>query len=359
MDQMKLQRIITSMKENDVPQLIVADPASICYLTGRMLNCGERMLALYLDVEGNHKFFIGKLFPQSTPIEGAEIVYFDDIDDYVGMLANCMRENTIVGIDKVWPAKFLLPLMSKLNATKFIDGSFIIDDIRQFKDEKEQELMREASKLNDSVMERLMPLVKEGYTELEMADKILEMYLEGGASGHSFDPIIGYGANAADPHHESDNSKGKLGDSVVLDLGCVKDGYCSDMTRTVFLGEVSEKGKEVYEVVKEANLRGIAACKPGNRFCDVDNACRDYITEKGYGEYFTHRTGHSIGMECHEFGDVSSVNEAILKPGMIFSVEPGVYLPGEVGVRIEDLVLITEDGCEVLNNVTKDLIVIK
>ena len=255
MDQMKLQRIIISMKENNVPQLIVADPASICYLTGRMLNCGERMLALYLDVEGNHKFFIGKLFPQSTPIEGAEIVYFDDTDDYVGMLADVMRENTVVGIDKVWPAKFLLSLMNKLNATKFIDGSFIIDNIRQIKDEKEQELMRIASKINDTAMEKLMPLVKEGYTELEMADKLFEMYAEMDAPEFSFDPIIGYGVNAADPHHESDNSKGKIGDSVVLDIGCVKDGYCSDMTRTVFIGEVSEKGKEVYEIVKEANLR--------------------------------------------------------------------------------------------------------
>ena len=131
MNQIKLKRIMESMKENNVPQLIVADPASICYLTGRMLNCGERMVVLYLDIHGNHKLFIGKLFPQSTPIEGAEIIYFDDTDDYVGMLANLMRENTVVGIDKVWPAKFLLPLMNKLNATKFIDGSFIIDNIRQ------------------------------------------------------------------------------------------------------------------------------------------------------------------------------------------------------------------------------------
>jgi len=111
-------------------------------------------------------------------------------------------------------------------------------------------------------------------------------------------------------------------------------------------------------LVLEANLRGIAAAKPGNRFCDVDNACRDYITEKGYGQYFTHRTGHNIGIEDHEFGDVSSVNEEVIKPGMVFSVEPGIYIPGEVGVRIEDLVLITKDGCEVLNRFTKDLLVV-
>lgn len=128
---------------------------------------------------------------------------------------------------------------------------------------------------------------------------------------------------------------------------------------TVFIGKVSERQKEIYDIVVEANLRGIAAAKPGNRMCDVDLAARNYIEEKGYGKYFTHRTGHSCGLEDHEFGDVSSVNEDIIKPGQCFSVEPGIYLPEEgIGVRIEDLVITTEDGCEVLNKYTKDLIVV-
>ena len=118
----------------------------------------------------------------------------------------------------------------------------------------------------------------------------------------------------------------------------------------------TEEVKKIYEIVKEANRRGIEAAKPGARFCDVDRAARDYIEEQGYGQYFTHRTGHNIGLEVHEFGDVSFTNEEVLKPGMCFSVEPGIYVPGGVGVRIEDLVLITEDGCEVLNHFTKDLI---
>lgn len=131
------------------------------------------------------------------------------------------------------------------------------------------------------------------------------------------------------------------------------------MTRTVFIGEVSDRAREIYEIVREANMRGIAAAKPGNRMCDVDLAARSYIEEKGYGQYFTHRTGHSIGLEDHEAGDVSSVNTDIIRPGQCFSVEPGIYLPDEeIGVRIEDLVLITEDGCEVLNHFTKDLIVV-
>ena len=155
------------------------------------------------------------------------------------------------------------------------------------------------------------------------------------------------------------DSTGKSGDSVILDIGCLWNGYCSDMTRTVFIGEVSDRAREVYNVVLEANLRGIAAAKPGNRMCDVDLAARNYIEEKGFGEYFTHRTGHSIGLEDHEFGDVSSVNTDIIKVGQCFSVEPGIYLPDEnIGVRIEDLVLITEDGCEVLNDYTKELIVV-
>ena len=120
------------------------------------------------------------------------------------------------------------------------------------------------------------------------------------------------------------------------------------MTRTVFLGSVSEEQRKVYEIVKEANLRAIAAVKPGVRFCDIDAAARDYIASQGYGEYFVHRTGHNIGQDVHEYGDVSSANQNPVKPGMCFSIEPGIYLTGNFGVRIEDLVLVTEDGCEIL-----------
>ncbi|WP_074010971.1 M24 family metallopeptidase [Romboutsia timonensis] len=172
-------------------------------------------------------------------------------------------------------------------------------------------------------------------------------------------PIIAYGANGADPHAHCGSAKLKEGDCVILDIGCIKDNYCSDMTRTVFYKSAPEKAKEVFNIVLEANKRAIAMVKPGVRFCDIDNAAREYITEKGYGKYFTHRTGHSIGIETHDMGDVSSINTDILKPGMIFSVEPGIYLPGEFGVRIEDLVLVTEDGHELLNKYNKELNIIK
>jgi Xaa-Pro dipeptidase len=219
--------------------------------------------------------------------------------------------------------------------------------------------MREASRLNDDAMTMLIDALHEDMTEKEMEDRLREIYDSLGAEGFSFTPIIAYGKNGANPHHENSHRLLKEGDSVILDIGCRKDNYASDMTRTVFYMEVDEKAKEVYETVLKANRKAIDKVKPGVKFSEIDEAARAVIEEKGYGKYFTHRTGHSIGIEVHEYGDVSSANEDLLMPGMIFSVEPGIYLEGELGVRIEDLVLVTEEGHEVLNSYPKDLQIIR
>lgn len=355
----KLAKVYASMKEESVQYLVLSEPSAINYLTGRKINPGERMMVFLLDAkEEKAEFILSKLFPQEGEV-GCPVTYFDDVDDYVGIVAAKIEKGAKVGVDKEWPAKFLLRLMELLPENTYINGSYILDHIRMIKDEKEQELMIAASAFNDMGMEKLVPLVNKGLSEVGLRDELLKIYLELGTDGFSFEPICCYGANAADPHHENDDATGKHGDSVILDIGCKKDGYCADMTRTVFLGSVSEEQRKVYEIVKEANLRAIAAVRPGVRFCDVDAAARDYITEQGYGEKFVHRTGHSIGQDVHEFGDVSSANTEVLKPGMVFSIEPGIYLSGDFGVRIEDLVLVTEDGCKVLNNYTKELQVIQ
>ena len=358
MDQAKLGKILEKMNEQGMPQMIISDPPTIYYLTGKWIIPGERMLALYLNVNGNHKLVINKLFPQEKDL-GVDLVWYDDVEDAVEILSQFVEKDKPIGIDKVWPARFLLRLQELGAGSKFPNGSLIVDYVRMIKNEDEQEKMRKASLENDKVMEKLIPLVAKGYDETELNKIVRDMYAESGHSGVSFDPITAYGKSGADPHHVTDHTKGKRGDSVVLDIGGILDDYCSDMTRTVFIGEVSDRAREVYEVVKQAQQLGIEAAKPGNRMCDVDLACRNYIESKGFGEYFTHRTGHSIGMEDHEFGDVSSVNEDIIQVGQVFSIEPGIYLLDEgIGVRIEDLVLITEDGCEVLNKFTKDLIVV-
>ena len=358
MKENRVNRILAAMEERGIPQMIISDPVAIYYLTGKWIYPGERLLALYLNINGKHKMVINELFPQMDDL-GLEIVWYNDVQDGVACISEFVEKDKVMGIDKTWPAKFLLRLQELGGGSRYVNASPIVDYVRMIKDEEEKELMRISSRINDEVMDELISWVGKGMTEKELDAKVREIYAAHGCEDVSFSPITAFAQNAADPHHVTDNSKGKRGDCVVLDIGGFKDGYASDMTRTVFLGEVSERQKEIYNIVLEANLRGIAAAKPGNRMCDVDLAARNYIEEMGYGKYFTHRTGHSIGLEDHEFGDVSSVNKDVIRVGQCFSVEPGIYLPEEnLGVRIEDLVLITEDGCEILNKYTKEIIVV-
>ena len=359
MDREKLKRIYKKMEERNLSQMIITDPPAIFYLTGKWIHPGERMLALYISTKGKETFFVNRLFPIEEDL-GVEIQYFDDTEDSVELLSKVVDKESSLGVDKTWPARFLLRLQELKAASSYVNGSVIVDKVRQIKDKDEQEKLIQSSLLNDAVMSELIPYVVKGHTEKQLNAIARELYKKHGASDVSFDPITAYGRGAADPHHETDDTKGKRGDCVLLDIGGVLNNYISDMTRTVFLGEVSERHKEIYQIVRDANLRGIAMAKPGNRMCDVDLACRKYIEEKGFGKYFTHRTGHSAGIEDHEVGDVSSVNEEIIEVGQCFSVEPGIYIPEEnIGVRVEDLVLITEDGCMVLNHYPKDLLIVK
>ncbi len=358
MNQERVKKILSIMEQEHVPQLLISDPCAIFYLTGKWIQPGERMLTLYLNLKGNHALFINELFPITQDL-GVKLVWFNDVQNPVEILAAHMDKDQPAGIDKNWPARFLLGLMERKAATAFVNGSDIVDRVRMFKDEDEKALLRESSRLNDIAVGKMINLVPQKYTEKKMGQILSGIWEELGAEGHSFDPIIGYGANAADPHHANDDSIVKEGESVVIDIGCKYKSYCSDITRTVFYKSASDHAREIYNIVLEANKRGIDKVKPGVRFCDIDAAARDYIESKGYGKYFTHRLGHSIGIEDHEVGDVSSVNTDVVEPGRAFSIEPGIYLPGDVGVRIEDLVIATEDGCEVLNHFSKELTIVE
>lgn len=358
MQESRIKRTVAAMRSAGADQLIVSDPVVIFYLTGLKIAPGERMLALLLRADGSHKLLVNALFPQEDA-KGADIVYIDDTDDGPARLFSFMTPGGTVAVDKNWPARFLLGLMALDPEAKYVNSASIVDGVRLIKEPGEQELMREASRRCDAVMEKLIASIDGTQTEEELGALVRKLFKEADCPRVSFSPITAFAKNAADPHHGTDETKGKYGDCVVLDIGGRYMDYCSDMTRTVFLGAVSERQREIYEIVREANERGIAAAKPGSRMCDVDNAAREYIASKGYGAYFTHRTGHSIGLEDHETGDVSAVNEAVIRPGQCFSVEPGIYLPDEgIGVRVEDLVLITETGCEVLNRVSKDVTVV-
>ena len=348
MYEQRIETVRRLLGEMGLTQMIVSDPRSIQYLTGAYVEPGERFLALAI-VEGKAPvLFLNRLFtaPKSLP---CEVFSFDDVDNPLPEVAKILCAEEACGVDKNFAARFLVPLMEAHAAKSFALGSPAVDGARAIKSNEEQELMRAASATNDQAMARFRELVHEGATEREIADKLEGIYRELGASGHSFDPIVSFGANAADPHHMPDDTKLKAGDVVLFDVGCRQDEYCSDMTRTFFWGEPDEETARIYDIVRRANEAAEALIAPGVRMCDLDRAARDVIEDAGYGKYFTHRLGHSIGLQDHEPGDVSLVNEQVIEPGMTFSIEPGIYLPGRTGVRIEDLALVTESGIEILN----------
>lgn len=355
MDNHRIASVLDNLAAQGLSQLLVCDPRSIQYLTGAYVEPGERFLGLLLRAgESRPTLFLNELFTAPADVE-ADVVAFNDTDDPIALLAKRCDAAAALGCDKNLPARFLIPMMERNVAAGFALASDAVDDARAIKDDEERALMRAASATNDAAMARFRELVHEGATEQEIAGKLEDIYRELGAQGHSFAPIVSFGANAADPHHEPDGTVLKEGDVVLFDVGCRQDEYCADMTRTFFFGEPDEEQRRVYEIVRQANEAGRAAVHPGARFCDIDGAARKVIEDAGYGPYFTHRLGHQIGLDVHEPGDVSSVNEAQVQPGMCFSIEPGIYLPGRFGVRIEDLVIVTEDGCEVLNSYPRDL----
>ena len=343
----RINRVVENMKAEGLRQILVTAPASVFYLTGEWVEPGERMFALHVKDDGSVMLYANRLFALGGNVS-VPLTEFDDTDDCVAILAKGIDAGNI-GIDKVWPSQFTIRLMEARSDIRPVLGSRPVDEARMLKDEDEVRLMLESSQKNVEVCRRTQEALREGMTENEVQDIYTKIAAELGASGPSFEPLICFGANCAEPHHASDGTKLRKGDAVILDVGLMWQDYCSDMTRTCFFGgEPTEEEQKVYDIVYAANRAAIAAAKPGVKMKDIDRAARKVIEDAGYGPYFIHRTGHGIGLEVHEHPDCSATNETIARPGMIFSIEPGIYLPGRFGVRYEDLIVITEDGCTVL-----------
>lgn len=359
MKQNRLNRIMENMKKHEIEQMVITSPDAIFYLLEEWIHPGERMLALFINSEGDTKLILNELFPIQRDL-GVELVVYNDTENPIDYLEKMVDGDKVMGIDKEWPSHFLIKLLKQKDGLKVDNSSIVVDEIKMIKDEEEIELMRQASAINDKAIGELIEHVKEGsHTELDLGKILGEIYEKHDTHSFSFEPLICYGANAAEPHHSSDNTTLKPDNSIIIDIGGMTNNYASDMTRSLFFGEPSEEYKTIYDLVLKANLAGISAVKPGAKFSEVDRAARKVIEDGGYGEYFTHRTGHNIGICVHEFPDVSAVNDMVLQEGMIFSIEPGIYMSGKYGVRIEDLVLVTKDGCEVLNKFPKNLAVFK
>ena len=231
-----------------------------------------------------------------------------------------------------------------------------IDDLRQIKTEEELEYLARAEEIGDKAFAEFLKIVKPGMTELEAAAELEYLMKKEGAEDLSFNTIIASGLNSSMPHAIPGYKKLEEGDFVTCDFDCKYKGYCSDMTRTFVLGKASDKQKEIYKVVLKAQLAGLAAVKAGVSGASVDKVARDIITEAGYGDCFGHGLGHSVGLFIHESPRLSPSDDTILKANMIETVEPGIYVSGFGGVRIEDMVVVTEDGCRNLAHSPKELI---
>lgn len=247
---------------------------------------------------------------------------------------------------------------------KALDGIHVVScpvdlqQLRAVKAPQEIDQIRQAARLTDDAFAYLLTRVRPGVTELNLVALLYQFFLDHGAQGFSFAPIIASGENSSLPHAIAGNRAIRPGDLITFDIGCKVGGYCSDFTRTVAVGQVDPELERIYEIVLQANLRGLDAVRPGVTGAQADAAARDYIAQMGYGPCFGHSTGHGVGLEIHEQPRLSAASEQVLEPGMIVTVEPGIYLPGKGGVRIEDLVLVTKDGCEVLSHADKKLLVL-
>ncbi|MGZ7443878.1 M24 family metallopeptidase [Paenibacillus sp. TH7-28] len=244
----------------------------------------------------------------------------------------------------------------ELKPIALVPVSGLIEGLRLFKDSEELALMKEAAELADRTFLHMLDVLKPGVSEWDAALELETFMRKHGAEGTSFDTIIASGERSALPHGRASERIMQTGELVTMDFGAFMKGYCSDITRTVALGKPADKLREIYDIVLEAQLHTLEQLRPGMTGREADALARDIIASYGYGEYFGHSTGHGLGMEVHENPRVSKASDTVLKPGMVVTVEPGIYLPGLGGVRIEDDVVITDTGVRRLTESTKDYI---
>lgn len=268
-----------------------------------------------------------------------------------------------LGIEKLGFEQDYLTFATFSTYDKAVDATLVpisglIEKLRLIKDATELKTLKEAAEIADATFEHIIQYIKPGMTELQVSNELEFFMRKQGATSSSFAIIVASGVRSALPHGVATDKIIKAGEMVTLDFGALYKGYCSDVTRTVAVGEPIDELKKIYDIVLQSQLKGIQEIKPGLTGKEADNITRDYITEHGYGEYFGHSTGHGIGLDIHEGPRLAGTSDEILKPGMVVTVEPGIYISGLGGVRIEDDLVITETGNEKLTHGTKELLII-
>ncbi len=294
-------------------------------------------------------------------IKGFEVIMVDREHPYTKLLNEAIADFGITALgyeEHYLTVAEMDTYESKLNVNSFVAMHAQISGFRAVKEDWELEHMRKAQAIADKAFSEICTRIKPGMTEKELQAELIYCLYKNGGEGLSFDPIVVSGPNTSLPHGVAPDRVIQKGDFVTMDFGVLYNGYCSDMTRTVAVGFATEEMKKVYNTVLQAQLAGIATTRAGVKGKDIDTAARKVIEDAGYGDYFGHGYGHSLGLEVHESPNCSPSGETVMEVGVVSSAEPGIYLPGKFGVRIEDVVIFTADGCENITKSPKNLIIV-
>ncbi|MFC7440944.1 M24 family metallopeptidase [Laceyella putida] len=352
----RILRLREKLTEQGIEALLVSHPMNRRYLSGFTGSAGVVLVTAseqILITDFRYVIQVQEQAPHMTLVQHQGAIY-----QTVGDQCRKLGITTLAFEQEHLTFAEFLQLKEAAGQIKLLPTSGVVKELRMVKDAAELAVMKEAARIADEAFSKILGEIKPGVRENEIAFKLEFTMREMGATSSSFDMIVASGKRSALPHGVASDKVLEHGDLVTLDFGAYFQGYASDITRTVMLGKPSEKQKEIYDIVLEAGKRTIEALRPGMTGKEADAIARDYISAHGYGEYFGHSTGHGLGMEVHELPMLSSRGETVLAPNMVVTVEPGIYLPELGGVRIEDDVVITETGCEVLTHSNKELIVI-
>ncbi len=294
-------------------------------------------------------------------ISGFEVLEMNRANPYSKLLNEAIADFGVhtLGFEEVYlTVSELMGFEAKLNA-KLVPYNVKIYGFRSVKEPWELDRMRKAQEITDKAFSEMLTKIKPGLSEKKLQAELVYSLLKNGADGMAFEPIVISGPNTSMPHGVPGDRIVQAGDFITMDFGALYQGYCADMTRTVAVGYATEEMKAVYETVLKAQKAAIAATKPGVTGKEIDAVARNIIADAGYGPYFGHGYGHCLGMECHEAPNCSPAGDTVMQVGMISSAEPGIYLPGKFGVRIEDVVIFTADGCENITRSPKNLIILE
>ena len=363
----RITRAQAEMERQGIDWLIVSPGSDLVYLMGYPAHTSERLTALATPRRGGEPFVVlprleaPRLADRADLAEIIDIRAWDETANPIRLLAGGLGGGstlTIAVSDQMWSG-FLLKLIDALPGARFVNADSVLKALRQIKSAEEIAHLREAGRRTDAVWEEFIRTARlTGRTETEVGRELAGIMARHGLGEPAF-LICASGPASASPHHLTGERRIAPGDAVIFDFGGNIEGYKSDITRTVHVGEPSDEFRRVYDVVERARRAAFAAVRPGASCASVDAAARGVIAEAGYGEYFIHRVGHGLGLDVHEEPYLVGGNETPLRPGMVFSDEPGIYLPGRFGVRIEDSVACTEGGGELLNNATRELVVME